>query len=131
MSTAKGSFTISSWDEDTYAELTGGGKLTKAQVVFAFTGDLEAEGAWDAVMCYGSDGTAEFTGFQKMAGKLNGQAGSFVLRADGTYSGGEAKSTWQVVDGSAGGDLQGLRGSGGSAATAGPGGTYTFEYQLG
>jgi Protein of unknown function (DUF3224) len=131
MSTATGAFTISSWDEDTYEELAGGGKLTKAHVVFAFTGDLEAEGAWDAVMCYGGDGTAVFTGFQKMAGKLNGQSGSFVLRADGSYAGGEAKSTWQVLAGSASGDLQGLHGSGSSAATAGPGGTYAFEYQLG
>ncbi len=130
MATATGSFTVSSWDEDTYEELDSGGKLTKARVTFAYSGDLEAQGAWDALMCYRADGSATFTGFQQMAGQLDGRVGSFVLRADGGYSSGEATSSWQVVEGSGGGDLRGLRGSGSSVATSGPGGTFTFEYEL-
>jgi hypothetical protein len=129
MSEASGSFTVMSWDEDTYAELDGGGKLTKARVSFGFSGDLEARGDWDAVMCYRQDGTARFTGFQRTVGKLDGREGSFVLRADGTFEGGEARSQWQVVEGSASGDLAGLRGTG-SAVAGGPGGTFTFDYEL-
>ena len=131
MSKATGTFTVASWDENTYEELATGGKLTKARVAFAFTGDLEGEGAWDAVMCYGDDGTATFTGFQHTVGKLGGRAGSFVLRSDGIYSDGEARSTWQVVDGSASGELSGLRGSGSAVAQEGPNGSFTFEYELG
>jgi Protein of unknown function (DUF3224) len=127
---ATGTFTVSSWDEDTYAELDGGGKLTKARVVFGLAGDLEAEGSWDAVMCYLPDGTASFTGYQRTAGKLAGRAGSFVLRADGTYSGGEARTSWQVVDGTGTGDLSGVRGGGTAISTGGPGGSYTFSYEL-
>jgi hypothetical protein len=131
MSRATGTFTVSSWDEDTYSELDGGGKLTKAQVSFGFNGDLEARGDWDALMCYRDDGTAAFTGFQRTVGKLAGREGSFVLRSDGTFEGGEARSSWQVVDGSASGELRGLRGSGSAVAGGGPGGTFTFEYELG
>ena len=67
---ATGTFTVSGWDENTYEELDGGGKLTKAHVTFGFDGDLKGEGGWEAVMCYGQDGTAAFTGFQRTAGEL-------------------------------------------------------------
>lgn len=128
MAQATGTFTVSSWDENTYEELDGGGKLTKATVVFTFNGDLEGQGHWDAVMCYCDDGTATFTGFQRTVGTLGGRTGTFVLRADGTFENGEAKSTWQVVE--ATGDLRGLTGSGHAVATATPPGTYAFEYEL-
>ncbi len=82
-------------------------------------------------MCYCDDGTATFTGFQRNVGTLGGRTGTFVLRADGTFENGEAKSTWQVVDGSATGDLRGLTGSGHAIATATPPGNFTFEYELG
>lgn len=130
MGKATGTFTVASWDEDTYSELDGGGKLTRARVSFGFTGDLDAQGEWDAVMCYRRGGAAAFTGFQRTAGKLGGREGVFVLRADGSYEGGEARSRWEVVDGSASGELAGLRGTGTSVSTGGTGGTFTFEYQL-
>lgn len=131
MATATGTFSVSAWDEDTYAELDGGGKLTKARMTFGFSGDLRGEGSCGAVMCYRDDGTAAFTGYQLTAGTLGGRAGSFVLRADGTFDGGVATTNWEVVDGSGSGELQGLRGSGCAVAPRGPGGTFTFEYELG
>ena len=130
MTQATGTFTVSSWDENTYEELDGGGKLTKATVRFAFSGDLEGQGQWDAVMCYRDDGTATFTGYQRNVGTLGGRPGTFVLRADGTFENGEAKSTWQVVDGSGTGDLRGLTGSGKAVASATPPGNFTFSYEL-
>lgn len=131
MPTATGKFSVSSWDEDTYAELDSGGKLTKARVTFGFSGDLEAQGEWNALMCYQDDGTAAFTGYQRTAGTLGGRTGSFVLRADGTFTGGVATTNWQVMDGLASGELSGLRGTGSAVASDGPGGTFTFEYELG
>jgi len=127
---ATGTFTVSGWDENTYEDLDGGGKLTKAHVTFGFDGDLEGEGGWEAVMCYRADGTASFTGFQRTVGKLAGKEGSFVLRADGRFEGGEAKTSWHVVDGSATGELTGLRGVGLAVSTGGTGGTFTFDYEL-
>jgi Protein of unknown function (DUF3224) len=131
MARAEGTFTVRSWDENTYRELEGSGKLTKAAVGFAFEGDLAAEASWDAVMCYLPDGTAVFTGFQYTSGTLGGHEGSFVLRGDGEYAGGEARTTWQVVEGSGTGALAGLTGSGSAVASATPPGTFTFDYDLG
>ena len=131
MAGATGTFTVLSWDEDTYEELDNGGKLTKARVSFGFSGDLEAQGAWDAVMCYRDNGTASFTGYQRTTGTLRGRSGSFVVRADGTFEAGVATTSWQVMDGSASGELSGLRGTGSAVAESGPGGTFTFEYELG
>jgi Protein of unknown function (DUF3224) len=131
MAHAQGTFTVKSWDENTYSELEGNGKLTKATVAFTFEGDLTAEAGWDAVMCYRPDGTAVFSGFQHTTGTLGGQQGSFVLRADGEFVNGEARSTWQVVEGSGTGALAGRSGSGSAVATATPPGTFTFDYDLG
>ncbi|MGN6791685.1 MAG: DUF3224 domain-containing protein [Streptosporangiaceae bacterium] len=128
---AKGTFTVSAWDENTYEELENGGKLTKAHVTFALDGDMQGEGGWDAVMCYQPDGTASFAGFQFTTGKLGGKQGAFVLRADGTFSEGQARTYWQVVDGSATGELAGLRGSGTAVTTGATGGEFTIDYELG
>jgi hypothetical protein len=130
MAQATGTFTVTDWNESTYEELEGGAKLTKAHVTFGFDGDLAGQGGWEAVMCYRADGTAAFTGFQRTVGKLGGREGSFVLRADGTFEGGEARSNWRVVDGSATGELRGLSGAGSAITTGGSGGTFSFDYEL-
>lgn len=131
MARAEGTFTVRSWDENTYSELEGNGKLTRATVAFTLAGDLTAEAGWDAVMCYRPDGTAVFSGFQLTTGTLGGQQGSFVLRSDGEFVNGEARSRWQVVEGSGTGALAGLSGSGSAVATATPPGTFAFDYDLG
>lgn len=128
---AKGTFTVSNWEENTYNELGNGGKLTKAHVTFGLEGDIQGEAGWEAVMCYQPDGTASFTGFQHTTGTLGGKRGGFVLRADGTFSDGQARTYWQVVDGSATDELAGLRGSGTAVTTGGSGGDFTFDYELG
>lgn len=130
MAHAAGNFTVKAWDENTYADLGDSRKLTKATVVFALDGDLAGEATWDAVMCYRPDGTAVYTGFQQMMGNLSGQEGAFVLRADGEFANGEARSHWQIVEGSGTGALAGLSGSGESVATASPSGTFTLDYSL-
>src|SRR5258707_8251834 len=106
---AKGTFTVAGWEENTYEELENGGKLTKARVSFGFDGDLEAEGGWEAVMCYQEDGSASFTGFQHTTGKLGGRNGSFVLPADRAFSCGQARTNWPGGAGSAAGPPRALR----------------------
>lgn len=131
MAQASGSFTVASWDENTYQELSDDGKLTKATVTFGLTGDLAGEATWDAVMCYRHDGTATYTGMQRVDGTLTGVGGSFVVQADGEFVNGEARSRWQVIAGSGTGGLSGLTGSGTAIATAEPPGQYILEYDLG
>jgi hypothetical protein len=127
---AEGTFTLTGWDENTYEELDGGAKLTRARISQDFSGDIEGAGTWESTMCYRADGTADFVGFERIVGTLAGRSGSFVLRADGTFDGTVAMSRWVVVEGSGTEGLQGLRGSGESGAKHGPNGTYSLNYDL-
>jgi hypothetical protein len=131
MTRAEGTFTIKSWDEDTYRELEGNAKLTRAQITFELAGDLAGEGNWNAVMCYRDDGSAVYTGLQHTVGTVAGRSGSFVLRADGGYENGDAKTSWEVIPGSATGDLAGLTGTGSTVTTSGSGGTFSLDLDLG
>jgi hypothetical protein len=129
---AAGTFTVASWEEDTYQDLAGQEKLTKARMEFRLTGDLAGDLVSDSLMYYREDGTAEYTGLQRFTGQIAGRSGTCVMIADGGYNGGEARSAWRVVPGSGTGDLAGLVGSGVSVAAAGqPGGTYSLDYELG
>ena len=82
MAQATGTFTVASWDESTYQELGDGAKLTKATVTFGMEGDIAGKATWDALMCYRPDGTAVFTGIQRVHGQLAGVDGSFVVQSD-------------------------------------------------
>jgi Protein of unknown function (DUF3224) len=128
---AAGTFTVKSWDESTYQELDGNAKLTKARIIYQLTGDLRAESTSDTLMCYADDGTAVYTGLDRLVGQLDGRSGSFVVLATGDYSGGVARITWRVVEGSGTGELAGLRGTGSAAATSEPPGTFSLDYELG
>jgi hypothetical protein len=129
---AEGTFTVASWEEDTYEDLAGEEKLTRARMGFRLSGDLAGDLVSDALMYYREDGTAEYTGLQRFSGQIGGRSGTCVMVADGGYDGGEARSTWRVIPGSGSGDLAGLAGSGTSVAAAGqPGGTYSLDYELG
>jgi hypothetical protein len=131
MARAGGTFTVVSWDESTYQELGGNAKLTKATVTFGMQGDITGQATWDSVMCYRPDGTAVYAGIQRVQGELAGVEGSFVVRADGEYAGGEARSRWHIIEGSGTGGLAGLTGSGEAVATATPPGSFPLDYDLG
>ena len=130
---AEGTFTVASWEEDTYQDLAAQDeKLTKATMGFQLSGDLAGDLVSDTLMYYREDGTAEYTGLQRFTGQLAGRSGTCVMIADGGYNGGEARSTWRIIPGSGSDGLAGLEGSGTSVAEAGqPGGTYSLDYKLG
>jgi hypothetical protein len=128
---ATGTFSVKSWDESTYRQLGDEAKLTKATVTFGLEGDLTGEATWDAIMCYRPDGTAVYTGIQQVTGTLDGVEGSFVLLADGEFTAGEARSRWQVIEGSGTGGLAVLKGNGAAVATASPSGSFEFDYSVG
>jgi hypothetical protein len=131
MPRAAGTFSVKSWDENTYRQLDGDAKLTKATVTFGLEGDLTGEATWDAIMCYRPDSTAFYTGIQHVSGALNGADGTFVLLADGEFVAGEARTRWQVVEGSGTGGFTALTGNGTAVATASPQGSFEFDYSLG
>lgn len=125
---ATGNFEVKSWNEKPYSEIDGQPKLTHADVVYAYHGDLEGEGTITYLMCYSSNNIAYFIGYEQVTGRLGNRSGSFVLHHNGTYEGGAVKDTLSVVPGSATGDLSGLQGSG---VCGGDGeATFTIDYEI-
>jgi Protein of unknown function (DUF3224) len=115
---ATGTFTISSWDEQPYAEDEGAPKLTHARVTTTYSGELDGEGSYGLLMVY-QQADATYTGYERFSGSLGGRSGSFVLRLEGGFEQGAARTAWTVVEGTGTGDLAGLRGEGGYVAKQG------------
>src|SRR4029450_11149263 len=114
---ATGGFAIKGWDEQPYAEHEGAPKLTHARVTSAYGGDLEGQGPAGPLML--ADDDAPYAGYERVVGSLGGRSGSFVLRLDGGFEGGAARTTWTVEEGTGTGELAGLTGEGGYVATQG------------
>jgi hypothetical protein len=124
-------FKIAGWDEKTYTELEGGGKLTQASVKQAFSGEIEGDGAVEWLMCYRPDATAEFVGLQHFVGRIGGRSGSFaLLQTAGSFDGTEARGELSVVPGSGTQDLRGLRGNGEFSAPLGSEAAVTLDYDF-
>jgi hypothetical protein len=115
---ATGAFTIKAWDEQPWAEVEGARKLTHARVTTTYTGDLEGEGTSAMLMLY-DQADASYSGYERVVGALGGRSGSVVLRLDGGFEDGAARTTWTVVEGTGTGDLAGLQGEGGYLAREG------------
>lgn len=131
MARATGTFELTSWDEEAYEELEGGGKLTRATVTQTFSGDIEGEGAVQWLMAYRADGTAHFVGLQRVRGTLGEHHGSFILETIGDFDGTMATWSGTVVPGSGSGPLSGLSGSGTFGAPHGPRASFDLDYELG
>lgn len=128
--TASGTFKVSSMEEDTYQTLEGGGKLTHARGDQQFDGDIQGSGRVEWLMCYRSDGSARFIGHQLMKCSIGDRNGTFVIEADGEFSGTTSRGDWRIVPGTGTGDLAGIDGDGGFEAEHGPNATYHLNLTL-
>ncbi|HEX4220005.1 MAG TPA: DUF3224 domain-containing protein [Acidimicrobiales bacterium] len=126
----EGSFEVTSWDEHQAGGLEDTGKVSRATIGQRFTGGIEAETVADMVMTYRDDGTAEFVGYHRVEGRMGDKGGSFVLQASGSFDGTDARTNFEVVPGSARGELAGLRGTGTGSAGHGSTGVYGFDVDL-
>lgn len=131
MTTANASLQVQGWDEQTYDEREGAGKLTQASVQQSVTGDLEGSTDVRWIMAYASEERAEYVGIQVVKGTLAGKEGSFVLRSVGTFAEGQATGDLTIVEGSGTGDLAGITGTGRFTAPMGEEATMTLDYELG
>jgi hypothetical protein len=127
---ANARFAITSWDEKPYSEGQDRPKLTRASVTKTYSGDIEGEGQVEYLMMYRSDGSAACVGLERVAGRLAGRTGSFVLQRTGVFEGGQAKESYAIIPGSATGELHGLVGGGSSAVGHGMEHPFTLEYEL-
>jgi hypothetical protein len=109
-------FEVKTWDEKPYQEFDGA-KMTRASVTKAYRGDISGEATAESLMFYQADGSATFTGLERVIATIGERRGSFVLEAHGTYRDGTATCECSVVPGSGDGDLFGLRGEGRYVAT--------------
>jgi Protein of unknown function (DUF3224) len=128
---AKSTFEVKSWDENTLSEVDQGqAKITRASVAFTYKGDVEGESAMEYLMVYGADGSATVIGIERITGKLEGKAGSFVLEHHGGYADGVAKAEFTIVDGSGTGALGGISGSGTAIARKDGSTEFGMRYEL-
>ena len=112
-----GTFKIASWDEKPFAEVEGGGKLTRASVIKSYSGEIQGTGTLEYLMTYRMDGSADFLGYERFVGRVRDRSGSFVLQHHGVFADGKAKETSLVVAGSGTGGLAGLKGKSEFSAT--------------
>ena len=127
---ANARFAITSWDEKPYSEGEDLPRLTRASVVKTFTGDIEAEGRVEYLMMYRGDGSATFTGLERITGRIGDKTGTFVLQRNGVFEGGQAKESYSVVAGSGTGELSGLTGEGNSSVGHGSEFPFSLSYEL-
>jgi hypothetical protein len=126
---SKSIFTIKAWKDEQSEELGGGTKLTHTRATQLYQGSISGEGVVEYLMCAGGDGVTYFSGFERIAGALDGKSGSFVIEHVGTFAG-EPHSDWTVVAGTGTGELAGLAGKGSYAVKDGVM-QMLFTYDLG
>ena len=131
MTALTGEFEVASWEENTFLDLGGERKLTRADVSQQFTGDLTGSGTVVWLMSYAEDGTARFVGMQHVQGSFDGHDGGFVMETAGDFDGEKAVGEWSVIPGSGTGELTAIRGGGRFEAPRGPKATYTLDVELG
>lgn len=129
MPSVKGSFELSSWNEDAYDERDGR-RLTRASVSQRFTGDLVGDGSAEWLMAYQADGRARFVGFQVVEGEVAGHRGTLVLETAGEFDGGVARWEATVVPASCTGELADATGAGRFEAPHGSTAAYELEISL-
>jgi len=108
----KGRFQITSWDENTYATMPGGGKQTHAKITQQYDGAVTGDANVNYLMTYLSDDHALFVGFEVInitIGQLNG---TLTLQHNGEYQNHIASSNFTVVVDSGTGDFKGSTGQG-------------------
>jgi hypothetical protein len=120
--TLTATFKIENWDENPALEADAGTKVTRADVVRSFEGDLEGEGAVEWLMAYDEDGSEKFVGLERIVGTVAGRSGTLVLRHTGTFDGQMAQADLEIVPGTGTGDLAGVSGQGSFEAGLGPDG---------
>jgi hypothetical protein len=125
---ANGHTEVKSYEPTTYDELPDGPSLLEIHVDERFSGDIEGEGTARVIQAVQKDGSATFTGIERVRGALGGRQGSFLLQTSGTLAAKQLTARWFVVPGSGTGDVVGLRGDGGFDAQLGERGTIWLDY---
>lgn len=126
---AEATFDITGWDEQPYDEQDGI-KLSKTRVTKTFHGGIDGDSTAELLMAMAPEGSAAYVGFERIVGRLDGRAGTFILHHNATASKGAQSAQWTVVPESGTGELLGLRGDAQIGGDASGTHTFTLEYEL-
>ena len=126
---ATSAFTITGWEPETIDDRDGV-SLTRTKVTKTFTGDLEGTSVAELLMAGAPNDSAAYVGFERIEGKLNGRAGSFILHHNATSAHGEQSATWTIMANSGTGELQGISGAAQIVIDADGGHTLVLDYDL-
>ena len=126
---ATGAFTITGWEPTTIDDRDGV-SLTRTRVTKTFTGDLEGASVAELLMAGAPNDSAAYVGFERIEGKLNGRAGSFILHHNAVSAYGEQSATWTIMANSGTGELQGISGAAQIVIDADGGHTLVLDYDL-
>lgn len=109
--------TAKSWEEARYDAPDGQAALAQADFALTYSGDLVGESSSRMLIAYTEGDPAEpatlvgeYVGLERITGSLDGRTGSFVVEFRGRHENSVAKTTGQVVPGSASDELAGLHG---------------------
>ena len=131
MTTTRGRFDLTSWDEVPYDEADGA-RLVRVRNTKAFEGGISGTSTTELLQAGAPDGGAAYVAVERVTAQVDGRKGTFVLRHSAAMTpdgGGDMRV--DVVAGTATGDLTGLRGE--LVIEMSPEGehTYRFDYTLG
>lgn len=111
MNSAEAVFTNTSYDEHPYDDREGTA-LGRVDIRRLFEGDLEGESTALLLTARSESGSVAYVALDRITGRLDGLAGTFVLQHQGTVTSAGAETRGSVVPGSGTGQLRDLRGEG-------------------
>jgi Protein of unknown function (DUF3224) len=111
MKSAEAVFTNTRYEEHPFDEHEGTA-LGRVEITRSFNGDLEGESTALLLTATSEGGSAAYVALDRVTGRLDGRAGSFVFQHRGIVSPDGAETSGSVVPGSGAGQLSGLRGEG-------------------
>jgi hypothetical protein len=110
---------ITKWEENDFCELSDKMKITKADVEFTISGEIEGNAVVQYVMFYSSydkkdphNSAAEYVGLLQFNGKLSGKTGRFVLEDRGSFISGMVSSVIKILENSGTSELSNIVGTG-------------------
>ena len=125
---ATGHTEVKRYEPTPYDELADGPSLLEVHVDERFSGDIEGEGTVRVIQAVHEDGSATFTGIERVHSTLGGRKSSFLLQTSGTLAAKHVTAQWFVVPGSGTGDVKGLRDDDGFDAQLGQRGNIWLDY---
>jgi len=112
LSEIAGSVTTTAWNENPYAEVVSGVKLTHATGERLYVGGIEGTSTLQYLIAHRADQTATFVGYERITGSVKRVSGSFIIQHAGTIENGIARSAWSIVSSSGTDALAGIAGEG-------------------